>query len=190
MPGFIPEQKRGSNAKFIDRIKVVKGDITRQEGVDAIVSTMQINHDVSGSLNKNIIAAAGEDFDNFTLENIYKPRVNEVYAVPGFNLPVKHVLFVIISNWRDHFDRDDVCLLRCYRLTMKTATEMQLKRIAYPALGTGKYSYAPDKAARLGLQGILERMTPFIEEVRIVCDDDRVYEAFTKRLALIKSGRV
>ena len=85
MSGFVAEHRRRSNAKLINRIILKKGDITKQTSVDAIVSALPYNLDVSGSINKAIVSAAGHDFDNFILENIYKPKPGDTYVVPGFN---------------------------------------------------------------------------------------------------------
>lgn len=182
MTGFVAEHRRRSNAKLLRRIVIKKGDITKQTGVDAIVSVIQANLDVSGSINQALIKAAGNDFDTFILDNIYKPKPGDVYVVPGFDLPVKNVIFVVTPNWKDEFDREDVHLLRCYRLSMKMAESMKIRRIAYPALATGGYGFPLERAARLAIRGIMERMTENFTEVRIICDNDKKFDAFTGRL--------
>ena len=77
----------------------MKGDITRQEGLDAIVSTITPDFDMGRSLNTMLLTVAGEDLDEFILENIYKPRPGDCFAVPGFSLPVKHVIFVVMPKF-------------------------------------------------------------------------------------------
>ena len=141
-----------------------------------------VNMDVGGTLNQSLMAAAGKAFDEFILENIYKPRPGDSYVVPGFNLPVKNVIFVVTPVWRDGFDKEDVYLLRCYRHALEMAYNMGLKKIAFAALGTGHDGYPLDRAVRLAIKGIMDRMKPEIEEVRIVCNKDRVFAAFQDRL--------
>lgn len=182
MSGFIAEHRKRSNAKLISRIVLVKGDITQQADVDAIVSTLMANMDVDGTLNRSLIEAAGQAFDEFVLDNIYKPRPGDTFVVPGFNLPVKNVIFVVTPLWRDNFDKEDVYLLRCYRHALELARNMGLKKVAFAALGTGSRGYSLDRAARLAIQGIMDRMQDDIAEVRIVCNDDKVYDAFLERL--------
>lgn len=182
MSGFVAEHRRRSNAKLITRINVIKGDITKQSDVDAIVSSIGSDLEVNGSLNESIIKAAGSDLDNFLLENIYKPRPTDTYVVPGFNLPTGNVIYVVTPPKRDEFDRADVHLLRCYRLSMKIAQQMKLKKIAFPALGTGNNGYPLARATRLAIKGIMERITPSFEEVRIVCNRDETFDSFLERL--------
>ncbi|MCB9991039.1 MAG: macro domain-containing protein [Rhodospirillales bacterium] len=188
MSGFLSEQRDRSNALLIKRVVVTKGDITKQTDVDAIVSSIEMNMDIGGTLNQRLVAAAGNDFDDFILANIYKPRANDVYVVPGFNLPVKHVIFVVTPLMKDGLAKEDVILLRRYRLPMKMVSQMKLKKVAFPAFGTGRNGYPLDRAVRLALKGIMDRMTPEIEEVRIVCDKDKVFDAFCARLQ--KYGQV
>jgi len=182
MTGFLAEQRARSNALLINRVVVRKGDITQQDDVDAIVSSIMANMEVGGALNQSLMDAAGKAFDEFILENIYKPRPGDTYVVPGFNMAVKNVIFVVSPVWKDDFAREDVHLLRCYRHAMEIAYNMGLKKVAFPALGTGKNGYAPEKAARLALKGIMDRMQPEFEEVRIVCNDSKIFNIFVERL--------
>jgi O-acetyl-ADP-ribose deacetylase (regulator of RNase III) len=138
---------------------------------------------MQGSLNQAVMAAAGEKLDEFIVENIYKPRAGDAFAVPGFNLPVKHIIYAVTPLWKSGFSGEDRDLLHCYRRAMELVWRMGLKSVAFPALGTGKDKFPVPRAARLGIQGIMERMTPKIDEVRIVCSRDDTYKAFEERLA-------
>lgn len=152
--------------------------MTAQGDVDAIVSTIPANLEAAGSLNRAVFAGAGPELDGFILEHIYKPRSGEVYAVPGFNLPVSHVLYVITPEWRTGQNLEDRDLLRCYRGAVQAAREMGLKKIAFAAMGTGPKKYPLKRAARLGVQGIMDRIGADIEEVRIVCNRRETHDVF------------
>ena len=182
MAGFIAEHRKRSNDKLVNRIAVSKGDITKVDGMDAIVTAIFCNMDIVGSLNKSIIKAAGHEFDEFLLNNIFKPKPGDSFAVPGFKLPVDNVIIVAMPAHRDNFDREDFHLLRCYRHAMEVAVKMGMKNVAYPAIGTGQYGYPVDRAVRLAFKGIIERITGDIEQVKIVCNEQETFEAFNKRL--------
>ncbi len=160
----------------------MKGDLTKQNDVDVIVSSVSADLDCSGKLNCALVKAAGEQLDDFILEHIFKPRQGDVFAVPSFNLPVAHIIFAVTPDWGDGFNREDRDLLRCYRRSIKLAKRMDAKKIAFPALGTGERAYPLPRAARLAVQGIMERIDSSLEEVRIVCDRDETYEVFLERL--------
>ena len=90
--------------------------------VNAILTFLPDTLEYRGALNLAIHAAAGQAMDDFLLENIYKPRRGDVYAVPGFNLPADHILFGITPDWRTDFERDDRDLLNCVRAAMMPST--------------------------------------------------------------------
>lgn len=179
---MIAEQPIPSNTDLIGKIRLVEGDLTEQRDVDAIVGLIPASLDVGGSLNQALIRAAGERLDDFILDNIYKPRPGDVFAVPPFALPVRHILFAVTPEWKDGIDREDRDLVRCYRGIMQLATNMKLHRLAFPALGTGKRKYPIRRAARLGVQGIMDRMSPAFGEIRIVCNRRETYDAFQEAI--------
>jgi O-acetyl-ADP-ribose deacetylase (regulator of RNase III) len=176
-------------SEFIERIKLVKGDITKQTGTDAIVAGVYPDMKLEGSLNAALKEAAGTELDKFIIEHIPKPMSGDAFATPPFNLPVWHIIYVVQPRWRDGFYHEDVQQLRCFRSAMALAERMKLKSIAFPALGTGKKKFPVPRAARIALQGIIDRASPQFEEVRIICNRDETYEAFTERLKAL-GGKV
>ncbi len=156
--------------------------MTKQHDMDVLVGSISTALKVNGTLNQSLIAAAGTQIDDFILEHIYKPRAGDVFAVPPFNIPVKHIFFAVTPDWKDGLAQEDRDLIRCYRGAIQLATEMGMRKIAFPALGTGKKRYPVRRAARLGIQGIMDRMTDQLDEVRIVCNRREQYEAFAQWL--------
>ena len=146
--------------------------------VDVLVGAIPSTRKVGGSLNQALIAAAGAELDEFIVENIYKPRAGDVFEVPPFNLPAPHVFFAVTPDWKIVLEREDRDLVRCYRAAMQMAENRGLKKIAFPALGTGKRQYPVRRAARLAIQGIMDRMTDHFDEVRIICNRRDQYDAF------------
>lgn len=169
---------------FLNKIKLVEGNIVDQQ-VDAIVTVIPKNMEHVGSLNAAIFAAAGHKLDEFMLENIYKPKVGDVYAVPGFNLKAKHVLVGVMPYFRTDFDKSESYLSNVTRKMMELARRMFLQKIAFPPIASGKTGYPKAKAARLIVQGIADRLDPTIDEVRIVCPDPKTLIDFQHKLTTI-----
>lgn len=167
------------------RIRLIEGDITQQKDVDAIMSALPATLDTGGCLNQAIIRAAGSELDDLILENIYRPRVGDVFALPGLGLSIPHILFSITPSWGTGTSGEDRDLLRCYRSLLEQAERMKLTSIALPALGTGKGKFPVQRAARLAIQALRERMPDRLEEVRIVCNRKDTFEAFVERLNLM-----
>lgn len=187
MTESVPDPLTASNPDndFIRRIRLIEGDITQQNGVDAIATSVDITLDTKRSLNQAIIAMAGQALDDSILEQIYRPQVGDVYVLPGYSLPVKHVLVAVTPIWRAGFEGEDRDLLRCYRGIMEMAEHMKLSSLALPAIGTGKHKFPVARAARLALQAIEDRIPTCLDELRIVCNRADVYKGFADRLAII-----
>lgn len=115
MKEFIADGSGRSNAQLIDRITLHYGDITKQADVQAVVIAMPASLDTGGALNQAVIRAAGEQLDQFILENIFKPRVGDVYALPPFGLPVQYIFCAILPEWDSSLGFEDRDLMRCYR---------------------------------------------------------------------------
>lgn len=169
---------------FLERVHLVQGNIADQS-VDAICMVMPQNLDFKGEINEAIRARCGHDLDSFILDNIYKPRAGEVYALPAFNLPSKHILLGIMPRYRTEFDMKDSDLAQVTRKMMELARCMLLKSIAFPPMGSGKNGFAKPKAARLIVQGITDRMEDTIEEVRIVCDKPEMADILESKLHVL-----
>lgn len=166
---------------YLNRITVVKGDIIRQE-VGAIITLLPASLEYRGSLNKAILEGAGTDLDHFVLENIYRPKPGDVYAVPGFNLPCQNIFFCVVPVWRDDMDHHNRYLLTASRRAMEMAAEMQLTTVAFPPIGSGRHGFPKRRASRLILQGISERLDERFEEVRIVARTAQTCTIFEERL--------
>lgn len=184
MTESVPDPFKTSNAdhNFIRRIRLIEGEIARQSDVAAIAMAVDMTLDTGQGTNPGIIAAAGPVFDEAILEHIYRPRVGDVYVLPGYDLPVAHVLVAVTPEWRGGVveDRD---LVRCYRGLMDMAWRMGIETLAVSVVGTGKHQFALSRAVRLMLQGVRERMPEDLKELRIVCESKAVYDAVAERLA-------
>lgn len=187
MTPSIPELPPSSNAN-LPRIRLVQGKIEEQ-AADAIVSVLPQDLEWRGSVNAAIHKAAGENLDHFVLEHIYKPMVGDVYAVPGFALKARHVIFCVMPVWRTDIDRTDRHLVMAARKAVETAHSMNLRSVAFPPLASGGRGYPPSRAARLLIQGIYERMYAVPMDVSIVCPDAELIDLYKEKLAGVQARR-
>lgn len=180
----IPEG-RGASNPYLNRVQIVQGDITDQE-VDAIVALLPQTMEYRGSLNESIRDKAGAELDVFMKGHVVNPRPGDVYAIPGFGLPAKHIFFAIVPLWKNDFDRHDRQLLNAVRKSMEQTRAMGLKTIAMPSLGAGKSGFPIKRAARLILQGVSDRLDGYIGGVNIVCRDPKTKRVFEDRLDMMR----
>lgn len=175
------------NAHLLGRIKLIDGDILQQK-VDAIVTTVPNTLEIRGKLNTEMMEMAGSRLDEYMLENVYKPRIGEVFIAPGFNLAAGYVIFVVVPNWRTEFDKTDRDLLGVYRRSMETVVSEGFANVAFPALVTGRKSFPLQRASRLALQGIMEKIDSNVQEVRIVCYNKEAGEYYSQRLERLRGA--
>lgn len=166
---------------YIDKIKLVLGDITEQQ-VDAIVSLIPQNLDMAGRINASILEKAGNALDDFILENMYQPKPGDVYAVPGFSLPCRNIIYAVRPNWKSDFEREDKHLVMCVRKALVLAKCMLLGTVAFPPLASGHKGFGKSRAARLLIHAILDRLDEHPREVRIVCPDQESLQIYQERL--------
>lgn len=166
---------------FINQIRLIEGDIATQD-VDAIVSLIPQNLEFSGRINTHLMQASQANLDNFILDNIFQPMVGDVYAIPGFALPARHIIVAVRPSWRDDWDREGKDLILCCRKAMVLAKCMLLNRIAFPPLAAGKDGFPLERAARYMIAGILDRLDERMKEVRIVVPDADLYKIYLDRL--------
>lgn len=179
----ISEPDKRSNP-YLDRITLVRGDITAQD-VEAVMTIMPYTLEFQGRLNIALIEGGGAQMDSFILDNIYKPRPGDVYNVPGFDLAAQQLLICIIPLWKDDFARENKHVTNAVRKALEAARDQGIKTLAIPPIGSGKNGFPKPRAARLIVQGILDRLDNSIEEVRIVCPDEAVEGAFKERLQAV-----
>ena len=183
---IISNSGRVSNP-FLDRINLIQGDIAQQE-VDAIAILISQKMEFRGGINSSVMQACGHNLDEFILDHIYKPKIGDVYALPAFDLPTKHIIVGVLPHFRTEFDMSDSHLSGVVRKIMELSRCMLLKTIAFPPLASGKHGYPPQKAARLVCQGITDRIDDSFEEIRIVCNDKQMLDIFDHKLRVVGWG--
>ena len=90
-----------------------------------------------------------------------------------------------MPKWSSEFDRQDKYLLTAVRKAMETTRIMCLSSVSFAPLAAGKHGYPPQKAARLIISAILDRIDENFKEVRIVCRTKEVHHAFEERLTAL-----
>ena len=110
---------------FLERIELIQGDICTQS-VGAIATVIPQDLAFQGRLNHAITQACGYDFDEFILNHIHKPKIGEVYALPGGGLPARHILLGVMPYFRTEFDMNESYLSNVVRNMMDLARCMSV----------------------------------------------------------------
>lgn len=171
----------------MNRIALVKGDITRQR-VDAIVNAANNSLLGGGGVDGAIHHAAGPGLLK-ECRTIGGCPTGEARISLGYNLPARYVIHTVGPIWRGGKSGEPELLQSCYRNSLAIAENHQLKSIAFPSISTGVYGYPLELAIPIALKEITKflKRCPSLERVIIVCFDSIVFDSYTQSFNVLKS---
>jgi len=160
-------------------IQLLQGDISKQEDIEAIVNAANAQLRTGGGVAGAIHRAAGSD-----LEKECRPlapiKPGEAVITSGHGLPNNFVIHCLGPVYGVDKPEDEL-LKDCYINSINLAEENKVKSIAFPAISTGVFRYPIDKATKITLKTVLEKLSDLehIETIRFVLyskDDLDIYE--------------
>lgn len=173
------------------RIEAVQGDITTQT-VDAIVNAANSSLLGGGGVDGAIHRAAGPGLvaDCRRLRETDLPDglpTGEAVATDAHNLPARWVIHTVGPN--RHAGQTDPALLEaCFRNSLRVASELGARSVAFPAVSAGVYGWDPAEVARVAVATVRASEAPGVELVRFVLFSEALLRAFEDALGSV-SGR-
>jgi O-acetyl-ADP-ribose deacetylase (regulator of RNase III) len=174
---------------MIDRLTLVRGDITRQD-VDAIVNAANNSLLGGGGVDGAIHRAAGPEL----LEECRKLkgcRTGEAKITRGYRLPARWVIHTVGPVWHGGNSSEDELLASCYRSCFALVEQHHLKTVAFPSISTGAYGFPVERASKIAVREIknfLDR-NDSVERVSVVCFDQRTYDAYENAIKEVAGGK-
>jgi O-acetyl-ADP-ribose deacetylase (regulator of RNase III) len=175
----VPSTWRNNHGdKMLEKVTVVKGDITQQP-VDAIVNAANESLLGGGGVDGAIHRAAGP----LLLEECRKLNgrsTGEAKLTQGYNLPAKWVIHTVGPVWRDGAHQEDRLLAQCYRNSLALAAQHSIRTIAFPAISTGAYGFPLDRATKIAVNEVKKFLTTSssIEQITFVCFGGEAYRCY------------
>lgn len=163
-------------------VECVKGDITDQGDVEAVVNAANAQLRTGGGVAGAIHGAAGRELTEATRK--YAPiETGEAVITDAFNLPNEYVIHTLGPvHGRDK--PEDELLASCYSESLRLADENGIESVAFPAISTGAFGYPMEEAAEVAVRIVLEEVEgrDLPELVRFVLWDDRAYTVHENQL--------
>ncbi|HVI44839.1 MAG TPA: O-acetyl-ADP-ribose deacetylase [Chitinophaga sp.] len=158
------------------KIKVIKGDITRQ-ATDAIVNAANSSLMGGGGVDGAIHRAGGPAILEDCRAIVARQggcKTGEAVITTGGHLPARHVIHTVGPVWNGGNKNEEALLAACYRNSLELAAHHQLRSISFPNISTGIYHFPKDLAASIAMDTIVHflEQNSSIEEVILVCFDD------------------
>lgn len=167
------------------RIRIVLGDITRQE-VDAIVNAANVSLLGGGGVDGAIHRAAGPEL-LAECRRLCGCPTGEARITGGYRLPARHVIHTVGPVYRGGTHGEAELLRGAYRSSLALLRAHELSTIAFPAISCGVYGYPLDEAAELAVRTVAEVVSgePRIAEARFVLFNEPVRAAFARALSAL-----
>lgn len=164
-------------------IELTRGDITRQDDLDAVVNAANAELRPGGGVAGAIHRAAGPG-----LERECRPLApigpGQAVITGAHELPNRHVIHCLGPVYGQDKPEADL-LAQCYRNALRVAEEHELESVGVPALSTGAFGYPMDEAARVAIATVLDvaRSLDHVRLVRFVLWGAPALEAHERALA-------
>ena len=174
--------------KTLERIEIVRGDITRQK-VDAIVNAANTSLLGGGGVDGAIHRAAGPQLLAECRE-LAGCLTGEAKITQGYNLSAKWVIHTVGPVWRGGGHHEDDLLAKCYSNSLELARRHKADSVAFPAISTGAYGFPAERASKIALHEIQQFLeandTP--KRIIIICFDAQSAGIYARSIAELLPG--
>lgn len=163
-------------------IKIIKGDITKLS-CNAIVNAANTTLLGGGGVDGAIHNAAGHSL-LVECRKLNGCDTGEAKITKGYNLPCKFVIHTPGPIWQGGNKDEEQLLKNSYNNSLALADKYACKTVAFPSISTGVYHFPLNLASKIALQTISEFLetSNIVEEVTMVCFDDKTYEIYKNTL--------
>jgi O-acetyl-ADP-ribose deacetylase (regulator of RNase III) len=171
------------DSQIKEKIKLIKGDITKQE-VDAIVNAANPRLSGGGGVDGAIHRAGGEEILKECKEIIKKIKrldTGKAVATTAGKLKAKYVIHTVGPIWQGGNKQEAKLLESAYTESLKLAEDLGLSTVAFPSISTGAYGYPKEEAAKVAIKAVIEYLSKKakkLKEVRFVLFDESTYSIY------------
>ena len=172
--------KPASQTQFL----AVRGDITDDQGVQAIVNAANTSLLGGGGVDGAIHRAAGPEL-LAECRMLNGCKTGKAKITKAYRLPCEYVIHTPGPYWSGGNNNERELLASCYRSCLELAVENGIRSIAFPSIATGIYHFPLDEAAQIAVRtakAFTAQHPGEIDVIKWVLYDMATFTAYTNEL--------
>ncbi len=165
-------------------LTAVKGDITKNHGVQAIVNAANTSLLGGGGVDGAIHRAAGPGLlkECRTLNGC---ETGKAKITKGYCLPCEYVIHTPGPCWGSGKFKEEELLASCYQSCLELAADNGIRSVAFPSISTGIYRFPLELAAEIAVRTVKKFVKEHpgeLDAVKWVLFDERTLEVYNREL--------
>lgn len=164
--------------------QMVKGDITKDHQVQAIVNAANTSLLGGGGVDGAIHRAAGPEL-LAECRLLHGCKTGKAKITKAYQLPCEYVIHTPGPHWNGGNSGEHELLASCYQSCLELAVENGIRSIAFPSISTGIYHFPLDEAAVIAIgtaKRFVEDHPGELDVVKWVLFDDLTFEVYEREL--------
>ncbi len=165
------------------KIVMVKGDITKDHHVQAIVNAANTSLLGGGGVDGAIHRAAGPEL-LAECRMLNGCRTGAAKITKAYRLPCDYVIHTPGPHWNGGVSGERELLASCYQSCLELAVEHGIRSIAFPSISTGIYRFPLDEAAEIAVSTAKKFVADHpgeLDGIKWVLFDDVTWEMYDRR---------
>lgn len=166
------------------QLRMMQGDITQIQDVDAIVNAANNSLLGGGGVDGAIHRAAGPAL-LAECRTLHGCATGQAKITRGYRLPCRFVIHTVGPIWSGGQHGEAKLLADCYRNSLQLAVDNGIRRIAFPSISTGVYAFPVKPAAEIAVRTVrafADAHPDALDLVEWVLFDDRTFQVYTDAL--------
>ena len=166
------------------RLTAVRGDITKDHGVQAIVNAANTSLLGGGGVDGAIHRAAGPEL-LAECRLLNGCRTGQAKITRAYRLPCEYVIHTPGPRWKGGRSKEHELLASCYRSCLELAVKNGIRSIAFPSVSTGIYGFPLDQASEIAVRTAKQFVTEHpgkLDLIQWVLFDDQSLQSYKDRI--------